>query len=112
MADIVPTVGRIVLYRLSQVDITSIMNARRNSVLRGNAMEAGDIFPAMVVAVWGETPTSAVNLKVMLDGDDSFWATSRVVGDTPGTYHWMAYQKKTASGEIAPTLHAQAGKIG
>ena len=54
----------------------------------GNYMAAGDICPAMVVRV--ESLTN-VNLKVMLDGTDVYWATS--VEFDPGkrhrSWHWM-----------------------
>jgi hypothetical protein len=50
----------------------------------GNQVTAGDVYPAMIVRVWGDTPESAVNLQVHLDGNDTYWATSRVVGD----YAW------------------------
>jgi hypothetical protein len=105
MADIVPTVGRIVLYSMSSQDCQDLYNQRAVGGF-GNNPHQGDIYPAMVVAVWGTTPDSAVNLKVMLDGTDTLWRTSRVVGDSPGTYRWMDYQKKVASGEIEPTFHA------
>ena len=44
---------------------------------------AGDVCAAVVVAV--HTPP-AVNLKVLLDGNDDYWATSVTEGDSPG--HW------------------------
>ena len=67
----------------------------------------------MVVAVWGNTPESVVNLKVMLDGSDDYWVTSTSIEDeradkdgnpvhTPGRYHWMPYQVGQA------TKHAKA----
>lgn len=106
MAEIVPTVGRIVLYRLSEADERDI-RMQREGAGGGNRPDEGSVYPAIIVKTWGDAPDSAVNLKVMLDGTDTLWVTSRVVGDQPGNYHWMEYQKKTASGEIAPNLHAQ-----
>ena len=55
----------------------------------GNEVRAGDICPAMVLKVWGESGCS--NLKVMLDGSDDFWATSVNYDEakTPRTWHWM-----------------------
>ncbi len=54
----------------------------------GNPVQAGDICPAMVVATWG---SDSVNLKVMLDGCDEYWATS--VGfdkeKRPRSWHWI-----------------------
>jgi hypothetical protein len=107
MTEIVPTKGRIVWYVLSDDDVITI-NKRRDDARKhlaahielsngamvhvGNDVRAGDIAPAMVVAVRGDQPDSYVNLKVELDGSDNFWATSRKVGEGPGTYHWMPYQ--------------------
>jgi hypothetical protein len=93
---IVPTPGRIVLYVLAEWDVRDILK-RRGTVFHGNDVHVGEVYPAMVIKAWGSTPESAVNLKVMLDGDDNHWATSRIVGEGPGTYHWMDYQKGQAA---------------
>lgn len=55
----------------------------------GNDVKAGDIYPAMVLRVWGESGCS--NLKVQLDGSDEYWATSISFDEAkaPGTWHWM-----------------------
>jgi hypothetical protein len=55
----------------------------------GNDVNPGDILPAMVLRVLGESGCS--NLKVQLDGADEFWATSISydAAKTPGTWHWM-----------------------
>ncbi|MEU5863527.1 hypothetical protein ABZ815_20320 [Nonomuraea sp. NPDC047529] len=45
----------------------------------------GDVFPAMVVRTSG---TAHANLQVHLDGNDTYWVTSRIEGDQPGTWHW------------------------
>lgn len=124
MSAIVPTVGRIVLFKLAQYQADEI-NRRRNAghasldyhrwkkngtmVHLGNTVEAGDVFPAIVVAVWGDTPECAVNLKVFLDGSDDLWVSSTNVGDDEGKYHWMPYQKgQAAKTEAAETLAAAA----
>ncbi len=54
----------------------------------GNPVASGDIYPAMVVKVWGD---ARVNLKVMLDGADGYWATSVVFDPekSPRSWHWM-----------------------
>jgi hypothetical protein len=111
MTDIVPTKGRIVWYVLSADDAAAINKQRKDAfehlayhrsnaigvmVHFGNEAKEGAIYPAMVVETWGDKPDSYVNLKVELDGSDSFWATSRKVGEGPGTYHWMPYQKGQA----------------
>lgn len=51
----------------------------------GNPAAEGDVFPGVVVAVFGTAGTTA-NLQVFLDGNDAHWATSRQLGDGPGSY--------------------------
>ncbi|MFJ2006987.1 hypothetical protein [Streptomyces chartreusis] len=98
-----PSIGRIVHYTLSEHDAAEI-NRRRADFARyvkngglhgggtgyvahvGNQAREGDVYPAMIVRVFGETPESAVNLQVFLDGNDAFWATSRTLGEGP--FHW------------------------
>lgn len=83
-----PTIGRIVHYKLSEYDATSINDERLKSGKHGNKATAGDVLPAMIVRVWGDTPTSSVQLQVFLDGDHTYWATSRGQGDQPGMWLW------------------------
>jgi hypothetical protein len=112
MTAIVPTVGRIVLYRLSQFDCDEI---NRLHGRRGGCPSSYDVLPAIVTKVWGHTADAAVNLKVMLDGPAEYWATSRMHHETAaGCYHWMPYQKgqaaKTEAAEKA--LGASAVYVG
>jgi hypothetical protein len=87
MSQPTPSIGRIVHYTLSQHDADEINRRRTDSfVLAGNQAQEGDIYPAMIVRLFGETPESAVNLQVFLDGTDTFWATSRTLGEGP--FHW------------------------
>lgn len=130
MEGLVP--GRIVYYRLSADDAAQINRRRTNAqsiadrlkikVLElvdrtifgwpegaqahiGNAVTAGQECPAMVVAVWGGT---CVNLKVMLDGTDTFWGLSRNQGEGPGTWRWMfdgqqkRYDPTAKASEVPP----------
>jgi hypothetical protein len=112
MTEITPTVGRIVLYRLSKLDVEQIGRRRHDAkdkmdwhrllktgaqVHVGNSVSEGQIFPGIVVATWGDGPGQAINIQVFLDGTDVFWATSRHVGEQPGDYHWMTYQKGQAA---------------
>lgn len=97
-----PTIGRIVHYTLSEQDADQINRRRADfrAALRasgpqssghvahvGNEVREGDVYPAMVVRVFDPTTTTA-NLQVHLDGNDTFWATSRQEGDGPGTWSW------------------------
>ena len=111
MSEQIPTIGRIVHYRLSADDVAQI-NRRRTTgqsiadrmkygddpLLRawpagaqahiGNEVREGDIFPMLITQVWGTSASSAVNGQVFLDGNDVLWATSRVTGDQAGTFSW------------------------
>ena len=55
----------------------------------GNDVKAGDIYPAMVLRVWG--PGGCANLRVFLDGSDDYWATSinYEVDKREYSWHWM-----------------------
>lgn len=92
----VPSVGRIVHYRLTAQDADQI-NRRRpigpqdghgKVVHVGNPVSEGDVFPLIVTRVWGASEGSAVNGQVLLDGNDSLWVTSAVEGDGPR--QWFA----------------------
>jgi hypothetical protein len=117
MSEQIPTIGRIVHYRLSADDATQI-NRRRTSGISiatrmktfaksaedgpevvygwpegaqahiGNAVKEGDTFPMLVTKVWGENPSSAVNGQAFLDGNDVLWVTSACIGDGPRTFSW------------------------
>lgn len=115
MAEQIPTVGRIVHYRLSEQDAAQINRRRTNGksiadrmqllvhttgdeklvgwpvgaqAHIGNEAREGDTLPMMIVKTWGDTPTSAVNGQVFLDGNDVLWATSVCVGEGPRTFSW------------------------
>lgn len=107
MSAIIPTIGRIVLYCLSITDVRQIMAYRHaNSDFSSPSVAEGDVFPAMVTKVHGP---DMINVKVMLDGHDTFWATSRSVSEdpAPGYFHWMPYQKQVAA-TAAATAEAPA----
>lgn len=105
---IIPTIGRVILYCLSAEDAEQI-NRRRTSggaiyeriqqdkwplgaqAHIGNTVLEGDVFPGIVVRTWSG---DMINAQILLDGNDTYWATSRHVSDgpIPGSYHWMPYQ--------------------
>lgn len=117
MSEQIPSIGRIVHYKLSASDVELIMRRRTTGMsiaerLKvnaspdlggsipvvawpagaqahiGNNVYEGDVFPMLIVRVWGSTPESAVNGQVFLDGNDVFWATSRTVGEQNGQFSW------------------------
>lgn len=76
-----PSIGRIVHYTFAEYDdFSQVEGARVNKV------EAGQVYPAMIVRTWGEDEGDSCNLQVFLDGNVSYWATSRVEGDQPGQW--------------------------
>lgn len=76
----------IVFYRLSQYDAATITARRTQAGITGNPVAAGDTYPALVVKRF---TYQTVNLRVLLDGPDDLWATSRYYGDQPG--QWRDY---------------------
>lgn len=95
-----PTVGGWVHYRLSTHDVGEINRRRRRSAAapanewgfiapRGNPVHTGDVCAALVVAVFG-SGSSVANLRVVLDGTDELWVTSRSLGDDDGQWSWPA----------------------
>lgn len=80
-----PTIGRVVQYTLSESDV-ALIQSKHQDRSSSNAVQAGDAYPAMIVRVWGTG--EHVNLQVFLDGDCSYWATSRAEGDTAGFWSW------------------------
>lgn len=82
-----PTIGRVVHYRLSEQDIELIAEHRRETGEQGNTAYPGDVYPAFVVRAFGDT--LSVNLRVMLDGPDTLWVTSRGYSvQTQGCWFW------------------------
>lgn len=75
-----PSIGRIVHYRVSAHDVSS----PAPSFHAGNSLFEGDVYPAMIVRVFGKY----VNLQVFIDANCSLWVTSRVEGDENGQWFW------------------------
>jgi hypothetical protein len=95
-----PSIGRTVHYTLSEQDAAQINRLRKdfhdNGALHpgtgfvghvGNHAQEGDVYPAVIVRIFDPRSTTA-NLKVLLDGNDEFWATSRQLGDGPSYWAW------------------------
>lgn len=86
----IPSIGRIVHYRLTENDVALIASQRDGTVKTGNAPREGDVYPLIITRVWEQDPTeaSAINGQVLLDGNDTLWVTSRKQGDELG--NWFA----------------------
>jgi hypothetical protein len=97
-----PSIGRIVHYQLTEQDAAEITRRRTDgpSIAAriaegkwptgaqahvGNPVKAGDVFPMVIVRVWDASEQGAVNGRVLLDGSDEFWATSRCQVATDST---------------------------
>jgi hypothetical protein len=107
MSTPVPTIGRIVHYKLSEADAEQV-NRRREDAHRhyrgpvgsatieftgdqrhiGNRVQEGDVYPMLIVRTWGSTPESAVNGQVFLDGNDVLWVTSVGEGEGSRRFVW------------------------
>lgn len=84
----IPTLGRLVHYCLTVDDARDINHSIKRGEMRGNEAKEGDYLPMIIVAVWGSSPTSAVNGQLLLDGNATRWITSVSVGEVPRTYKW------------------------
>ncbi|MEU4558530.1 hypothetical protein AB0F72_09070 [Actinoplanes sp. NPDC023936] len=97
-----PSIGRIVHYKLNAADADAINRCRADFAEKrasegagstgfqahvGNSAEAGQVFPATIVRVF-DSEGGTSNLQVTLDGNDTYWATSRRNGDDEGTWAW------------------------
>lgn len=82
----VPTIGRIVHYILSAADAAKVNSQRLPD--HANSADEGDVYPMLIVRVWGKTPEAAVNGQVFIDGDFTLWVTSATLGEGPRHYFW------------------------
>ena len=81
--------GNSVLYVINAEDANQINRRHTDGGHIGNPTLVGDIYPAVVLRVWGTGENPPVNLRVFLDGSDTYWATSRHEDEDkgPGTWH-------------------------
>lgn len=102
----IPSVGRIVHYRLADMDVEQINKHRAGArnlnaagvtlasqelgaqIHQGNDARIGDVYPMVIVRTWGNTAESCVNGQVLLDGNDTLWVTSRSNGSGEGRWTW------------------------
>ena len=79
------TVGRIVLYTLTDQDATEINQRRTTGAIIAERVFLGDVYPMIVTRIWS---ASCVNGQVFLDGNDCLWATSATEGTGGHQWHW------------------------
>lgn len=93
-----PTLGRIVLYTLGDSEAAELVKKYGDQIGRTlNQPRAGQAYPAMIVAVFSDT---CVNLRVQLDGEPTYWATSRTLGE--GEWRWAWPTIAPAAAPAAP----------
>ncbi len=81
-----PTIGRTVLYTLSEHEADALNKKHHDEIGRTlNAPHARQAYPAVITAVWSDT---CVNLRVLLDGEPVHWATSRALGEGEFCWAW------------------------
>ena len=91
-------VGELVLYTVTEGDANDINRRRQDARTSGSAEERtgfvmhfgnsvreGDVYPAVIVRTFAEGSVTC-NLQVLLDGSDTYWATSRQEGDGPSRW--------------------------
>lgn len=122
----IPSLGRIVHYRLSEEDATAVNRRRHDARMHlpehrdgatgvqihvGNPVSAGEVYAAVIVTQWGgesPTPNTSVNLKVLLDGTDDLWVTSASQG--VGQRQWSEPPRVGAPvGESGPEKFTPSG---
>lgn len=87
------SLGRIVLYTLSEVDVARINNNRRADHTCGNTADIGQEFPMIVTRVQKH---GLINGQVHLDGTDLYWVEGigeNVAPESPfvGTWRWPPF---------------------
>lgn len=94
------SLGDVVLYTLTERDAAAITKRRADRVGVGNPVAEGDEFPARVVRVLSAEASSAfqaVNLRVSLDGDDTYWRSgARSTSAWRSTGTWRSLQRVSA----------------
>ena len=81
----IPTIGRVVIYNTTEEDRQKMRNHPNCNVQ--------EKLPAIIVAVWGETEISCVNLKVICDGEMDLWKTSVSIGENEMNWNWPVISK-------------------
>lgn len=114
MTEVIPTVGRIVLYTLTKQDVDEIDKRREDAARNreqfkaskpgyqthvGNPQASGERCAAIIVRAYPDV--KIVNLQVFLDGNDTLWKYGIKNGIDPEEWMWppRAPEKVTKAGE-------------
>jgi len=77
-----PTIGKVVLYNITQTDATAMADMPNCNVQ--------EVLPATIVAIWNDSEDyPLVNLSVTLDGEGTMWKTSISLGEGQGQFQWI-----------------------
>lgn len=83
----IPSINRVVQYCMTETDVDRAKRELRRDGRHGNMPRAGELYPAMIVKVFGDTPGAAFNVQVLLDGNFSLWVTSTNITTAPKPRH-------------------------
>jgi hypothetical protein len=87
----VPTIGRIVHYKLNEIDILKYKDDIALTGAGGNPHSIGQTVPLIVVGVYPDEygpSVAGVNGRTILDGNALGWVTPVKEGITPGEWSW------------------------
>lgn len=90
-----PTIGRIVLYRLTNDDVDEILDLAAVREKHFNSPNIGDLVPAVIVKI---NQDDNVNIKAILDGEADLWIMKVHEGLEEGEWQWPTIEEKKPSG--------------
>lgn len=99
-----PTLGRVVMYKLTERDAQKVDGQRADGRNRGSTVRAGTVCPAFVVGhnrsvrsavdengkPAPDIVSESINLKVQLDGTDEYYVKGVTMGPDDGQAQWPA----------------------
>lgn len=74
------SIGRVVIYRLTDYDKQALIAQGSHNPNNGS-----DVAPAVIVRCWSDI---CVNLRVLIDGNETLWVTSAILGDEERQWQW------------------------
>lgn len=85
--EMLPELGRIVLYTLTEDDAVRIRNKRDGALVKGSGVRAGQQVAGIIVNP-GQPPSTESNLHIFLDANHSDWVVGRPQGRGEGQWSW------------------------